>query len=374
MNKHRVKKVISLLVLTLVLSACSTTDDKPTAMDDQERHVKEQLVQLETEQQALNEQQAAFQREKGEYNKLQLTKQTTALSTQADPLLPPSSTPGHCFARVFIPPKYENYQVRVLASEASQKIHVLPAKFALEEKRVLVSQASERIEVIPATYRWVSEQVMVKPSSKLMVAIPASYKTKAERILVQPAYTVWKKGRGPIQKIDEATGEIMCLVEVPAQYRGVTTRVLVQSATTRLMEQPAVYKTIKKQVIDKPASTRIVPIPAKYSIVKINKLVNRAQEQRVNIPAKYNQVSKRKLVSDGHMAWREILCETNMTRNRISEIQTSLKLKGFNPGSIDGIIGRNTMSAVNKFQKAKNLTVDQYLNVKTLEALGIKAK
>jgi hypothetical protein len=38
---------------------------------------------------------------------------------------------------------------------------------------------------------------------------PAVYETVKEKVVDRPAYTVWKKGTGPIQKVDYATGEIM---------------------------------------------------------------------------------------------------------------------------------------------------------------------
>jgi len=68
-------------------------------------------------------------------------------------------------------------------------------------------------------------------------------------------------------------------------------------------------------------------------------------------------------VKAGHMDWREILCETNTTRDRVVEIQTALMKAGFNPGRIDGDLGPSTIKAVNAFQRAKGLPVDRYLNV-----------
>ena len=78
---------------------------------------------------------------------------------------------------------------------------------------------------------------------------PPVYENVTERILVKPAYTTWKKGRGPIEKINQATGEIMCLVEVPAEYRTVTKRVLKTPAGTKKVTIPAVYKTVKKRIM-----------------------------------------------------------------------------------------------------------------------------
>jgi len=87
-------------------------------------------------------------------------------------------------------------------------------------------------------------------------------------------------------------------------------------------------------------------------------------------------VQKRELVSDGYMAWRSILCETNMTRGRIADIQRALQEAGHDIGSggVDGVIGTDTIRAVNAFQRANELPVDRYLNIATLKALGVSAK
>jgi uncharacterized protein (TIGR02594 family) len=44
--------------------------------------------------------------------------------------------------------------------------------------------------------------------------------------------------------------------------------------------------------------------------------------------------------------------------NSIRNIQEVLKAKGFDPGSVDGIWGRNTIDALRKFQATNNLSVD----------------
>jgi len=38
------------------------------------------------------------------------------------------------------------------------------------------------------------------------------------------------------------------------------------------------------------------------------------------------------------------------------------------------VIGNETMEAVNDFQRDNNLPVDNYLNIKTVEALGVKPR
>lgn len=318
--------------------------------------------------------------------------------------------------------------------------HYIPAKFTTEDQKVLVSEASEQVSVVEPKYRMVEKQVLIKEASFRMEEVPAVYKWEEERVIDKPAHTVWKKGTGPIQKIDEATGEIMCLVEVPATYKTIRRRVLVTPATTRrveipaeyktvkvrelaeeggevkttipakyktvkvtkklddgqvvwhevhnmelpkstrtglkicLVETPAQYKTVTRRVVKKPATTRKVEVPAEYNKVKVRKLVKEAQEKRTKIPAKYETVQLKELEKEGYMEWRSILCETNMTGARITQIQIALKDAGYDPGPIDGVIGAQTMSAVNAFQLANKLPVDKYLNLETLNALGVSPR
>jgi Putative peptidoglycan binding domain len=328
-----------------------------------------------------------------------------------------SATPGMCFHEHFKPAEYRTIKENVLVSQASKKITTEPAQYEWAEESVLISEASTRIENVPAVFE-----------------------TQKETILDVPAHTIWKKGTGPIQRIDESTGEIMCLVDVPATYKIVTKKVLTSAAMTRTIEIPAKYKTVKvrkmvagpkqiaqdipeqyssvsrqelvtdaefvwheihnmsmsaktrtgakicltnvpakyktvtRKVVKTPASTRTIEIPAKYEIVKVKELVSAASEEHIAIPAVFKTVTQKKLMADGYMEWRSILCETNMTRGRISQIQQALIKAGYNPGPVDGDIGSQTISAVNKFQRDKSLPVDKYLNLETLKALGISPK
>lgn len=325
-----------------------------------------------------------------------------------------AAQPGECFHEHYVPAVYETVTEQVLLEEAYDQVTVTDPQYRFVEKEVLVHEASTRLEEISAVYETVSEEIIDKP-----------------------AHTVWKRGTGPIQRIDEATGEIMCLVEVPATYKTITKRLLKSPATTRTIDIPAVYKTVKvrelvsnpeeirsqvpakyktisskKKVADKyfvwheihnkdhssatrtgnkiclvetkpryetvtqtvvktPASTRRVEVPAVYETVEVTKLVAAASETREVIPARYETVTSQELLSDGFMEWRSILCETNMTAGTITSIQRALSSKGYNPGPIDGVIGRNTIQAVNKFQMDNGLPTDKYINLETVKALGV---
>jgi len=145
-------------------------------------------------------------------------------------LFPPNARPGECYARILLPEKYTSAEERVLVKEASETVSVIPATYDTVTERVLVKEASSRLEVVPATYETVSERVMVRPASKKIVKVPATFRTVSERVLDKPAYTVWKKGSpsnfgsgaNVVSQSVNGTGEVMCLVEVPASYKTIS--------------------------------------------------------------------------------------------------------------------------------------------------------
>lgn len=315
--------------------------------------------------------------------------------------------------------------------------HYVPAKYEYENETVLLKAAYETVSVSEPEYRMVEKQVLVKEASKVLKTVPAQYATETEQVVDVAAHTIWKKGTGPIQKIDEATGEIMCLVEVPTTYKTVSRRVLASPATTEvvdvlavyktvqvrelvsgaqeirnevpatydtvkvkklvsdvafvwhevhnrehpaatrtgnkicLTEHPAVYETVASTVVDTPASSHRVEIPAVYKTVEVNKLVAQAQEVREEIPAEYNTVVSQELAAEGFMEWRSILCKTNMTTSTVADIQRALMQRDYNPGVIDGVIGADTVGAMNAFQHDNQLPVDKYINMETVKALGV---
>ena len=57
--------------------------------------------------------------------------------------------------------------------------------------------------------------------------------------------------------------------------------------------------------------------------------------------------------------------------NEVKQIQEKLKRWGYYNGSVDGIYGSKTLSAVKAFQKKNGLTVDGIAGEKTLAAMGI---
>jgi hypothetical protein len=173
--------------------------------------------------------------------------------------LPENAQAGQCYAEYYQPASYDTITEKVVASEASQKVETIPAKYEYVEEKVLVSEAYEKLEPVPAEYETVTEKVMVSPG-----------------------YTDWKVSEcaggacfapgvqrvsGVADRIDQATGEVMCLVEIPPKYQTVTKRVMKTPPSTRPVTIPAQYKTVKVKKMVSPASERVIEIPASYQTV-----------------------------------------------------------------------------------------------------------
>jgi len=220
-------------------------------------------------------------------------------------------------------------------------------------------------------------RVLVRPETSKLVSVPAKYGTKTERIQVSAAKTVWKKGAGTMaagagsgaaggasasaivdrfgnQKILGSrvtdTGELMCLVEVPAQFKTVTKTVLVSPATTKTVTSPAEYKT-----------------------VQVTELVTAAQEKRIGIPEEYGTVTRTEQVRGEQLTWVPVLCQVNMTTGNVSALQGALKRNGCYTCNVDGVMGPCTFRGAQCYAKKKGLPYgSNFVTVETIRALGLK--
>lgn len=285
-------------------------------------------------------------------------------------LPPPANKLGECYAQVFVPPTFAETGIREVVREEAERIEKIPAKYKMAEHTVLIKEPSERLEVIPAVYDWVEERVMVQPASERIEVLPPVYETMTEKVVDIPAHSVWKKGAGPLQRLDHATGDIVCLVDVPTTYKTVQKRILKQPASTRTVQVPAQYRIVKKSILITPASTRKVMVPGEYKTMQVKQLVEPARFKRIVEPAQYREIKKRVKVKDGRVEWQPVLCKTNVSPTIIRSIQQALKQASYNPGPVDGVLGTQTTTAIEAYQQDRGLPVGN-LTLQTLEALGV---
>jgi len=322
--------------------------------------------------------------------------------------------PGMCFKEYYQEARYKTEMQEVLVKEASEQVETIPATYKMVEEKVLVKEESRKIIEVPATYETLTENVLVEPAKTIwkkgggviekidnttgevmcLVEVPAKYKTIEKQVVKTPATT-----REEVIPAVYKTVQVKKLVSpaqekrtrVPAEHEQVAKRIKVSDASFSwvgvheetkpagaptgnqicLNETPAKFETVKKQVIKTPATFVKEDVPAELETVKVRKLVAKAEEKRTQIPAKFKTITMRSKISDESMEWRQVLCDTNMSKGVIVRLQVALEKAGYKPGVADGVMGGATLRAVDAFQQDKGLPRGG-LTIHTLEVLGVK--
>jgi hypothetical protein len=297
---------------------------------------------------------------------------------------PPEADAGECFARVLIPETTEIMTEQVVDRAEVSEISIIPASYETVTEQVLVKEETIQYTVVPATYETVTEQVIETPERTETIVVPATYESYTEQVLVRAAYTTWKPGNGLFGRGDArggtvgpeganglATGELLCRVEVPAQYDTVTRTRIATPERTETQVIPATYRTVTREVVATPPSVVETVVPAVYDTVNVQRLVSAASEQVTVLPATYKTVEKRIVTGGGGLEWREVLCDTNASPQKIAEVQRALTTAGY-ASPDDGNFGPATLTAMESYQRANGLPVG-YLTVSTVQSLGVSA-
>ena len=291
-------------------------------------------------------------------------------SADTTSLTPPNAKAGECYAKVLIPAEYATKSEEKLLTAKVEKLSVTKPTYKNVDYKILDKAESFKYILVPATYKCVQNRVMVEPEKVTYKVIPATFKEVEEKIMISPAQQVWKKGKGPISKIDNHTGDIMCLMEEPAKYKTVKTTVVDEPARTEKIVTPAVYKNIKAKVVDQEARTEKVMIPATYKVITVQEIDTEATINKAAKEETYQTVETTYMSKPEELKWERILCETNTNKNTVKELQQALADRNYNPGGIDGVYGRNTQKALTAFQIDNNLPSGA-LTLESLDALGI---
>ncbi len=296
---------------------------------------------------------------------------TLLVPAVVQPMIPnaPSSQPGQCHALVNVPAKLISRTQDVLAKEAGEELEIVPAKYEWVEKQIVVSAEEKSIELIPATYKTIKEEIVVEPERKDYEVIPAKYEKVTEKVMVKPAMRVWKKSASGAVSL---AGEVMRLIERPAEYTTITRMKMVAAPQVREIVVPAKIDYIEKKVIDTPATTREIIIPAQFKTVRVRQLVEEPKPIRKPIPATTQKVTTNEVVQPAQLKWQRVPCDKDLNEKNIIAIQKGLKAAGYQV-TADGKFGKGSLEALEKFQEARNLAKGA-ITIETMRALGINIK
>ena len=312
--------------------------------------------------------------------------------------------PGQCFSRLLMPPKTERYVEHVMVSPERVETRRIPEVVDMVDEDVMVRPERVERRLIPAVTHVETVTEVVRPASFREERIPAQYETRTEHVMVRDARREWVRTDGiptdapmvtagdhqPVDyradgslswpgKYAEGTPEdayyerdpsVWCLKVVPGVYEDRSYRVEVAPASVRRIEIPAETRQVRRTVIDQPERYEQVVIPAVMEKRRVRKVMQEARTETYTVPAVYDDVTRERVVGAPQSVWREVICGKNTSQAKIMEVQRALAAKGYNPGPIDGQLGRQTVSAMQKFQADNGLPQGQP-SVEAVQMLGV---
>ena len=194
--------------------------------------------------------------------------------------------------------------------------HFQAEKYVNISSKILACEARERIEIIPATYKTVVKKIVTDSTNRKLLPSVAIYKKVQDKIIVEPAKSEWKKTICGDKGCNQS--EVVCLIEVPATYKSITKRIVLQPAIKKSLSVSPKVKMIKIEEMVSPARSRSIVIPPKYTTINqriksessryywsdssgkyaFSRMKNQCNKICLTkIPAQYKKVSKQVMVS-----------------------------------------------------------------------------
>lgn len=320
---------------------------------------------------------------------------------------------GTCYFEHFVEATLQDIPTEVMISEASETLSVSDAVIKDEVVSVTVTPAYTHVVEVPASLKKGEERVLTAFASKqwktecgavqqvdhmtgetlCLVDVPATFETvETETIDVPTLLTNVEKEAitkelevktlvsGPLKKrkVIQAAFDSIDRQKVlkPARYSWLTKSerpAFGFKPTGRgacFVEIPAKIVEYKRQEVKTPGRFDVENIPAQTTTVDVSELVSEAVVTEYNEPAKTIKIERQIVVTESKLEWKPVLCEVNFSEDIVVQLQKALSKEGYEPGPIDGIMGRGTTDAIRKYQ-IDNKLADGGLTIETLQKLGI---
>lgn len=321
---------------------------------------------------------------------------------------------GTCFYEHFVEATLEDTPTKILVSEATEKLSVVDEVTKDDVFTVITSPAYKRVVEVPPTLKKGEEQVLSAAATKrwetqcgaiqqvdhmtgetlCLVDVAAQYESVATESVDIPALltNVNNKAETKDVKIQTLVAAAQEKREViPATYDSLDSQRVSKPArytwlaktdkvgfgakpTGRaacFVETPAKVVEYKRQVVKTVGRFDTKTVPAKTTTVKTRALVSAAVSTEYSEPAKFQTIERKIQINESKIEWKPVLCQVNFSEDIIVQLQKALSTQGYEPGPIDGILGRGTTNAIRKYQ-SDNKMADGGLTIETLEKLGVK--
>jgi hypothetical protein len=221
----------------------------------------------------------------------------------------------------------------------------------------------ENVEISPAfTYYALRPNASIKPlvDGERVSLLPPKMDIKQNRFKIFEGYNkeLWRESEEHCLGIKPSLCIVLCKVEVPAEYKSLKYKVLIEPAKiVRQRSDATLVETIED------TSSLLIKMVEPPQYFKVKKLLKR-KSSYFHVASPFDV---QHLLSD----WRKVPCYCDdCFSNTVRKIQRALNERGYKVVE-DDIFGPETKKAFIQFQKDFNLPHGN-LNVETLEALGIE--
>ncbi|MEM9991932.1 MAG: OmpA family protein [Bacteroidota bacterium] len=226
--------------------------------------------------------------------------------------LPPNPQPGKCYVRCTTPDIYETTEQTILVKPAHRRLVVRPAEYDVVEETILIKPATKGYRYIPATFRTVQQEMEVEQPYNAVAIIPAQFSSSSEMIEVRPKTVGWdyRAAGANCYSSDPRDCEVLCYVERPAEFRTIPTQVVANGPSTNTTPRGGRTITVDMQEIDTPARVEEYEIPAEYRTITKRVLIQDETVEEIEVPAEYATVTVERLKEAGGVnVWQEVDCD-----------------------------------------------------------------
>lgn len=280
--------------------------------------------------------------------------------------------PGQCWVHAQVRPRPVQSTQEVVVKDSVNKITVTPAELEKGFKQVVTREGTKTYRIEPPTYRVVSEQVKIRPEVKRYIVVPAVYEDVKETVILEEAKTVLDQCRAAGTRYSSGTGAMsFCARQVPAKQEVVKVKKLVSPETVRVETDPAQYKSVTRWIVDKPAQAVEVTLDPEYTKVASTEVVRPVEANQIILPEEKRQLKVTRFEGTARIVSRQTICDPDINDDLVTRLQQSLVKRGFNPGQVDGKLGKRTLDALTEFQTANGLAVGA-LTLESLTALEVQ--
>jgi len=246
---------------------------------------------------------------------------TAATAAFAQPTDIPNAQAGKCYAKCYVPDKYETVTEQIMLRPESEETSVEQPVFETVTGQYVSKESCLRLVPEPAVFDIVEEKILIAPPGRK--TNPAAYQSVQEDVLLKPAtrsYAVTEAVFETVEAPVEIEPAYMLLEVLPQRYEPVTENVEVRPAATKwirkksdrnclgadpddcfvwcLVEIPAQYQTVFKQEPigcegeDPNDCVRYTPVAAKTSPKPVQKVKTPAAATERMEPAEYRSITK----------------------------------------------------------------------------------